>query len=49
MEIKEQIEKLAGEISVKQDELTTGLEAKASGESVTALKVELDELKANHE
>lgn len=49
MEIKEQIEKLAGEISVKQDELTTGLEAKASSESVTALKVELDSLKAKHD
>lgn len=49
MEHKEQIEKLAIDINAKQDELATSIEAKASGESVTALKVELDSLKAKHD
>lgn len=49
MENKEQIEKLAEDISVKQNELATSIEAKASSESVTELKSELDTLKAAHD
>ncbi len=49
MEVKEQIEKLAEDITAKQGELTEVLEAKASSESVNTLKSELDTLKAAHD
>lgn len=49
MEVKEQIEKLAGDISVKQDELVKGLEAKASTEELQIVKAELITLKAAHD
>ena len=49
MEPKEQIEKLAEDISLKQVYLTEKIEAKASSESVTQLKSELDSLRIAHD